>query len=79
MTFIYTITIIVTFLAMSGKAANILANPGFNTTLFTAGGWTQHAGQTWMENQSAIPGDGTVKTVTYTVAGTRRFYRLQIQ
>jgi len=36
-------------------------------------------GGTWQPLSAAIPGDGTVKTVTDTVAGTRRFYRLQIQ
>jgi hypothetical protein len=40
-------------LALSGKAANILVNPGFNTTLFAPGSWTQHAGQSWMSNRSS--------------------------
>jgi hypothetical protein len=36
-------------------------------------------GGTWQQLSASIPGDGTVKTVTDTVAGTGRFYRLQIQ
>jgi len=46
MTFIYAITI-VTFLAMSGKAGNILVNPGFETTVFTSSAWQQHSLETW--------------------------------
>jgi hypothetical protein len=36
-------------------------------------------GGTWQTLGSAIPGDGTVKTVSDTMTGSARFYRLQIQ
>jgi len=62
-TFIYTITFIVTLLAMPGKASNILVNPGFDSTLFTPGGWTQHAGQTWMENHSTAEDHNSIKLI----------------
>lgn len=40
--------IIMTFLALSGKAANVLVNPGFDSApLFAPGSWTQHSSQTW--------------------------------
>jgi hypothetical protein len=47
MTLIYAVAIAVTFLAMSGKAGNILVNPGFETTVFTSSGWQQHSLETW--------------------------------
>ncbi|HWV99274.1 MAG TPA: hypothetical protein VNZ64_06215 [Candidatus Acidoferrum sp.] len=62
-TFIYAITIILTFLAMRGKAGNILVNPGFDTTLFAPGGWTQHAGQTWMENHATAEDHNSIKLI----------------
>ena len=40
--------IAMTFLALSGKAANILVNPGFEASpIFTSGSWSQHASETW--------------------------------
>jgi len=39
--------IIMSFLALSGKAGNILVNPGFETSVFTASGWQQHSLETW--------------------------------
>jgi len=36
-------------------------------------------GGTWQPLSAPVAGDDTVKTVTDTVAGTRRFYRLRIQ
>ena len=64
MTFIYAITIIVTFLAMAGKAGNVLVNPGFNSSpLFAAGSWTQHAGQTWMENHATAEDHNSIKLI----------------
>src|SRR5690349_13439458 len=63
-TFIYAITIIVAFLAMSGKAGNILVNPGFDSSpLFAAGSWTQHAGQTWMENHATAEDHNSIKLI----------------
>jgi hypothetical protein len=47
MTFICALTVIVTFLAMSGQASNILVNPGFETTVFTPSGWQQHSLESW--------------------------------
>src|SRR5271170_3708106 len=45
--------VILTCLAMTGKAANnLLVNPDFGTSpLFTAGSWTQHASETWSMSQ----------------------------
>lgn len=35
-------------LALSGKAANVLVNPGFESSpIFTSGSWSQHATVTW--------------------------------
>jgi hypothetical protein len=43
-----TTAVILTCLAVTGKAANLLVNPGFESApLFTAGSWTQHASETW--------------------------------
>jgi len=40
--------IIMTLLAFSGKAANVLINPGFESSpIFTSGSWSQHASETW--------------------------------
>src|ERR1700752_4799666 len=36
-----------TLVALSGKAGNILVNPGFETTVFTPSGWQQHSLETW--------------------------------
>ena len=36
-------------------------------------------GGTWLPLSAAIPGDGTFRTVTDTVTGHTRFYKLQIQ
>lgn len=35
------------FLAVSGKAANILADPGFETAIFTSSAWQQHSLESW--------------------------------
>src|SRR5450432_3439562 len=46
--------IVVTFLALSGKAANVLVNPGFESSpIFTSGSWSQHASQTWSMSSAA--------------------------
>jgi len=37
------------------------------------------SGGTWQPLSAAVPGDGTVQTVTDPVAGPKRFYRLQVQ
>src|SRR6516225_9786352 len=34
-------------LVLSGKARDILVNPGFETSVFASGAWTQHSLQTW--------------------------------
>jgi hypothetical protein len=40
--------IIMTLLALSGKAANVLVNPGFESSpVFASGSWSQHASETW--------------------------------
>jgi hypothetical protein len=40
--------IVLTFLALPGKAGEILVNPSFDTApLFAPGSWTQHASETW--------------------------------
>ena len=54
------------FATQSGRNYTML----YNSTLI---------GGTWQPLSAAVAGDGTVKTVTDTVVGTRRFYRLQIQ
>ena len=36
-------------------------------------------GGSWQSLSAAVPGDGTVKTVTDTLTASRRFYKLQIQ
>jgi hypothetical protein len=55
--------IVMTFLALSGKAANILVNPSFNTTLFGSGGWTQHAGQNWMSDHVTAQDGTSIKLI----------------
>jgi len=49
--------IIMTLLALSTKAANILVNPGFETSpVFASGSWSQHATVTWsMGSAAGIP------------------------
>src|SRR6267142_4583212 len=55
---------VMTFLAQSGKAANILANPSFNSTpLFAPGSWTQHSSQTWSSGQAASADPSSVKLI----------------
>lgn len=48
-----TSAIVLTCLAMTGRAANnLLVNPNFGASpLFTAGSWTQHASETWSMSQ----------------------------
>jgi hypothetical protein len=46
--------IVMTFLALSGKAANVLVNPSFNSApLFAPGSWTQHSSQTWSSGSAS--------------------------
>lgn len=48
--------IVMMLLAVSGKAANILVNPGFESNpIFATGSWSQHASETW----SMGAGNGT--------------------
>jgi hypothetical protein len=56
--------IIMTVLALSGKAGNILVNPSFNSSpLFAPGGWTQHSGQTWMSDHASAQDGTSIKLV----------------
>lgn len=52
-----------TLLALSSKAGNILVNPGFESSVFASGAWTQHSLQTWSSGPaSSVNGtesDGT--------------------
>lgn len=48
-----------TLLAMSGKANNILVNPGFESSVFTASAWQQHSLETWSSAAaSSVNGTG---------------------
>jgi len=67
-------------MAVSKSGANIQLK--FQTLLahnYTVLYNTNLAGGAWQPLSATISGDGTVKTVNDTVAGSRRFYRLQIQ
>jgi hypothetical protein len=61
-------SVLLRFPTVSGHNYTVL----YNTTI---------VGGTWQALSAAVPGDGTVKTVTDSVAlgGPKRFYRLQIQ
>ena len=56
--------IVVTFLAMSGKAANILVNPGFEASpIFASGSWSQHASETWSMASAGAADPSSIKLV----------------
>src|SRR5690349_3007243 len=56
--------IIMTFLAMSGQAANILINPSFNTSpIFASGSWSQHASETWSMASATAADPTSVKLI----------------
>src|SRR5579862_9955247 len=51
----------VAFLALSTKAANVLVNPGFESSpIFTSGSWSQHASETWSMGAATGWGAGTL-------------------
>ena len=51
-------------LAFSGKAANVLVNPGFESSpIFTSGSWSQHASETWSMASATAADPTTVKLV----------------
>jgi hypothetical protein len=52
MSLLLTSAVILSCLAITSKAANILVNPAFGASpLFTAGSWTQHASESWSMSQ----------------------------
>src|SRR6266404_1297784 len=56
--------IIITLLALSGKAANVLVNPGFESSpIFTSGSWSQHASETWSMASAGAADPTSVKLV----------------
>ena len=56
--------IIMTLLALPGKAANVLVNPGFETSpIFAAGSWSQHASETWSMASATAADPTSVKLV----------------
>lgn len=56
--------IIMTLLALSGNAANILVNPGFESSpIFTSGSWSQHASETWSMASAGSADPTTIKLV----------------
>src|SRR6266436_9293322 len=56
--------IIMTLLALSGKAANVLVNPGFEASpIFTSGSWSQHASETWSMSSAAAADPTSMKLV----------------
>jgi hypothetical protein len=56
--------IIMTLLALSGKAADLLVNPGFESSpIFTSGSWSQHASETWSMASAAAADPTTIKLV----------------
>ena len=53
-----------TMLALSGKAANVLVNPSFDTTpIFASGSWSQHASETWCMAGASGSDPTTIKLV----------------
>jgi len=55
---------IMMLLAFSGKAANVLVNPGFESSpIFTSGSWSQHASETWSMASATAADPTTVKLV----------------
>jgi hypothetical protein len=60
--------VILTLLALSVKAANVLVNPGFESSpIFTSGSWSQHASETW-SMASATAADPTTMKLVHTGA-----------
>jgi hypothetical protein len=56
--------IIMTFVAMSGKAGNVLVNPSFDASpLFASGSWSQHASETWSMSSTTAADPTSVKLI----------------
>ena len=56
--------IIMTLLALSGKAANVLVNPGFEASpIFASGSWSQHASETWSMASAQAADPTSIKLV----------------
>lgn len=56
--------IVMTFLAMSGKAGNILVNPSFDASpIFASGSWSQHASETWSMASATAADPTSVKLI----------------
>src|SRR6266481_1186084 len=56
--------IIMTFVAMSGKAGNVLVNPSFDASpLFASGSWSQHASETWSMSSATAADPTSVKLI----------------
>jgi hypothetical protein len=56
--------IILTSLALSAEAANVLVNPGFEASpIFTSGSWSQHASETWSIASASAADPTSVKLV----------------
>jgi len=52
------------FIALSGKAANVLVNPSFNSSpLFNPGSWTQHSPVTWSSSPASAADHSSVKLI----------------
>lgn len=59
------VSVIITILfALSGKAGNVLVNPGFESSpIFASGSWSQHASETWSMSSAAAADPTSVKLV----------------
>jgi hypothetical protein len=56
--------IVLTFLALSAQAGNILVNPSFDSSpLFASGSWSQHASQTWSMSSATAADPTSVKLI----------------
>ncbi len=51
-------------LAVSGRAANVLVNPSFDTSpIFASGSWSQHASETWSMNAATSADTNSIPLV----------------
>ncbi|HEV2209413.1 MAG TPA: hypothetical protein VG167_11595 [Verrucomicrobiae bacterium] len=56
--------LMLTLLALSGNAANVLVNPGFEASpIFAPGSWSQHASETWSMASATAADPTTIKLV----------------
>ena len=59
-----TSAMLLTCLATTGWAANVLQNPGFESSpIFTAGSWSQHASETWSMGSASSADPTSIKLV----------------